>query len=94
MVGKNADGKESIVRVGDDGSLGSAQGTYMASTSSISSGPYSWIYAHVDSSVTIISTDLDGDALSGMTIKGGSWYRCGNATAVTRSSGEITVYKA
>lgn len=92
MTGKDASGNYRTARVGSDGGLGSATGTYQSGAGTVSGGTYSWVYAHVDTTLSsVTSTDISG-SLTNVTIKGGSWWRCGNATSITVSSGEITVY--
>lgn len=94
MSGKDADGNYRTARVGSDGGLGSASGTYQSGAGIVSGGTYSWVYAHADTTLSsVTSTDISG-TLTGVTIKGGSWWRCGNATSITVGSGEITVYDA
>ena len=92
MTGKDASGNYRTARVGSDGGLGSATGTYQSGAGTVSGGTYSWVYAHVDTALSsVTSTDISG-TLTNVTIKGGSWWRCGNATSITVSSGEVTVY--
>jgi hypothetical protein len=94
MTGKDASGNYRTARVGSDGGLGSATGTYQSGAGTVSGGTYSWVYAHVDTTLSsVTSTDISG-SLTNVTIKGGSWWRCGNATSVAVSSGEVTVYDA
>ena len=94
MTGKDASGNYRTARVGSDGSLGSASGTYQSGAGTISGGTYSWVYAHTDTVLSsVTSADISG-TLTNVTINGGSWWRCGNATSITVSSGEVTVYDA
>lgn len=94
MSGKDADGNYRTARVGSDGGLGSASGTYQSGAGTVSGGTYSWVYAHADTTLSsVTSTDISG-SLTGVTIVGGSWWRCGNATSITVASGEVTVYDA
>ena len=94
MTGKDASGNYRTARVGSDGGLGSATGTYQSGAGTVSGGTYSWVYAHVDTTLSsVTSADISG-TLTNVTIKGGSWWRCGNATSVAVSSGEVTVYDA
>ena len=94
MSGKDTDENYRTVRVGSDGGLGSASGTYQSGAGTVSGGTYSWVYAHADTTLSsVTSGDITG-SLTNVTIKGGSWWRCGNATSVTVSSGEVTVYDA
>jgi hypothetical protein len=94
MTGKDASGNYRTARVGSDGGLGSATGTYQSGAGTVSGGTYSWVYAHVDTTLSsVTSADISG-SLTNVTIKGGSWWRCGNATSVAVSSGEVTVYDA
>ena len=92
MTGKDASGNYRTARVGSDGGLGSATGTYQSGAGTVSGGTFSWVYAHVDTVLSsVTSSDISG-SLTNVTIKGGSWWRCGNATSVAVSSGEVTVY--
>ena len=92
MTGKDASGNYRTARVGSDGGLGSATGTYQSGAGTVSGGTYSWVYAHADTTLSsVTSSDISG-ALTNVTIKGGSWWRCGNATSIAVSSGEVTVY--
>ena len=94
MTGKDSSGNYRTARVGSDGSLGSASGTYQSGAGTISGGTYSWVYAHTDTVLSsVTSADISG-TLTSVTINGGSWWRCGNATSVAVSSGEVTVYDA
>ena len=80
MTGKDASGNYRTARVGSDGGLGSATGTYQSGAGTVSGGTYSWVNAHVDTVLSsVTSTDISG-TLTNVTIKGGAWWRCGNAT--------------
>ena len=90
--GKNPLDQNQPIKIGEDGGLGNDNGDYQSGAGALSGGPWSWVYAHADTTLSSVTSPNISGTLTNITIKGGSWWRCGGATAITVSSGEITAY--
>lgn len=98
MKGKDVDNVKRDVTVGKDGYLGSSQGEYQSGAGTITrtaaNGGFAYIVAHADAVCNITSQDISGSAMTAVNIPAGMHYRCGRATSIAVTSGEITAYYA